>query len=247
MEIEAAVFRKVQEPLTIEAVEIDKPWGREVLVRTVATGVCHSDLHVVDGIGRFPLDRPIVLGHEGAGVVEAVGADVTTVKPGDHVVACLSGFCGNCPQCLSGHPNLCTGGIVTRPDNAAPAAVAEGPAVPPVHRHFELCREDAAAREFDREDRPRTAARPGGAGRLRRVDRGRRGVAQLGARGGADRRGVRLRRGRAVDHPGRADRRRPPDHRRRHVRLEARDGDARRRDRISSTAPRTTRSRRCAR
>jgi S-(hydroxymethyl)glutathione dehydrogenase/alcohol dehydrogenase len=98
MEIEAAVFRKVHEPLTIEAVEIDKPWGREVLVRTAATGVCHSDLHVVDGVGRFPLDRPIVLGHEGAGMVEAVGADVTTVKPGDHVVACLSGFCGNCPS-----------------------------------------------------------------------------------------------------------------------------------------------------
>src|SRR6266849_920435 len=79
MEIQAAVFRKVHEPLTIEAVEIDKPWAREVLVRTVATGVCHSDLHVVDGLGRFPLDRPIVLGHEGAGVVEAVGSEVTTV------------------------------------------------------------------------------------------------------------------------------------------------------------------------
>jgi S-(hydroxymethyl)glutathione dehydrogenase / alcohol dehydrogenase len=83
MEIQAAVFRKVLEPLTIEAVDIDKPLGREVLVRTVATGVCHSDLHVVDGVGRFPLDRPIVLGHEGAGIVEAVGPDVTTVRPGD--------------------------------------------------------------------------------------------------------------------------------------------------------------------
>src|SRR5262244_3386209 len=120
MEIQAAVFRKVHEPLTIEAVEIDEPWGREVLVRTAATGVCHSDLHVVDGVGRFPVDRPIVLGHEGAGVVEAVGADVTTVRPGDHVVACLSGFCGTCPQCLGGHPNLCTGGVVTRPETAPP-------------------------------------------------------------------------------------------------------------------------------
>src|SRR6266567_468575 len=126
MHIEAAVFRKVLEPLTIEAVDIDKPWGREVLVRTVATGVCHSDLHVVDGVGRFPLDRPIVLGHEGAGIVEAVGADVTTVKPGDHVVACLSGFCGSCPQCLSGHPNLCTGNIVTRKDSAAPRLSQQG-------------------------------------------------------------------------------------------------------------------------
>jgi S-(hydroxymethyl)glutathione dehydrogenase/alcohol dehydrogenase len=118
MQIDAAVFRKVHEPLTIEPVEVDKPQSREVLVRTVATGVCHSDLHVVDGAGRFPLDRPIVLGHEGAGIVEAVGEDVTAVRVGDHVVACLSGFCGQCPQCLSGHPNLCTGGIVTRPDSA---------------------------------------------------------------------------------------------------------------------------------
>src|SRR6185437_3565950 len=120
MEINAAVFRKVHEPLTIEAVDIDKPWGREVLVRTVATGVCHSDLHVVDGVGRWPLDRPIVLGHEGAGVVEAVGRDVTSVKVGDHVVACLSGFCGTCPQCLSGHPNVCSNSIVARKEGEAP-------------------------------------------------------------------------------------------------------------------------------
>ena len=126
MEAKAAVFRKVQEPLTIETVDVDKPWGREVLIRTVATGVCHSDLHVVDGQGRWPLDRPIVLGHEGAGVVEAVGPEVTTLRPGDHVVACLSGFCGSCPQCLSGHPNLCTAGAVTRSDSAAPRLSQQG-------------------------------------------------------------------------------------------------------------------------
>jgi S-(hydroxymethyl)glutathione dehydrogenase/alcohol dehydrogenase len=126
MEMKAAIFRKPHEPLTIESVEIDKPSGREVLVRTAATGVCHSDLHVVDGQGRWPLDRPIVLGHEGAGVVEAVGADVTTLRPGDHVVACLSGFCGSCAQCLAGHPNLCVGGLVTRPDAAPPRLSQRG-------------------------------------------------------------------------------------------------------------------------
>jgi S-(hydroxymethyl)glutathione dehydrogenase / alcohol dehydrogenase len=126
MGIKAAVFRKVHEPLTIESVDVDKPWGREVLIRTAATGVCHSDLHVVDGFGRFALDRPIVLGHEGSGVVEAVGSEVTTVHPGDHVVACLSGFCGSCPQCLDGHPNLCTGGIVTRPDAGPPRLSQNG-------------------------------------------------------------------------------------------------------------------------
>lgn len=126
MLMNAAVFREVHAPLTVEAVDIDKPWGREVLVRTVATGVCHSDLHVVDGLSRFKLDRPMVLGHEGSGAVEAVGPDVTTVRPGDHVVACLSGFCGTCKQCLSGHPNLCTGGIVMRPESGDPRLSQNG-------------------------------------------------------------------------------------------------------------------------
>src|SRR5579859_6080534 len=126
MQATAAVFRKVHEPLTIETVDLDKPWGREVLVRSVATGVCHSDLHVVDGLGRFPLDRPFVLGHEGAGVVEAVGADVTSLRVGDHVVACLSGFCGTCPQCLSGHPNVCTGNFVARAEDATPRISQNG-------------------------------------------------------------------------------------------------------------------------
>jgi S-(hydroxymethyl)glutathione dehydrogenase/alcohol dehydrogenase len=126
MEIKAAVFRKAHEPLTIESIEIDTPTSREVLVRTAATGVCHSDLHVVEGHSRYSLDRPVVLGHEGAGVVEAVGADVTTVRPGDHVVACLSGFCGNCAQCLGGHPNLCVGGVVTRGEAAPPRLSQKG-------------------------------------------------------------------------------------------------------------------------
>ena len=112
--MQAAVFRQPHQPLTIESLEIDRPRRREVLVRTAATGVCHSDLHLVEGNGRFPLGDPYVLGHEGAGVVEAVGEDVTYVKPGDHIVACLSGFCGMCEQCLAGHPNLCTGGITAR-------------------------------------------------------------------------------------------------------------------------------------
>jgi S-(hydroxymethyl)glutathione dehydrogenase/alcohol dehydrogenase len=126
MEMKAAVFREVHQPLTIESVEVDEPWAHEVLVRTAATGVCHSDLHVVDGLGRWSLDRPIVLGHEGAGVVESVGTEVTTVRPGDHVVGCLSGFCGSCAQCLSGHPNLCTGGVVQRPESAQPRLSQRG-------------------------------------------------------------------------------------------------------------------------
>lgn len=119
METKAAVFRKIHEPLTVESITIDEPCGREVLVRTAASGVCHSDLHVIDGVGRWPTDRPIVMGHEGAGVVEAVGPEVVTVVPGDHVVACVSGFCGSCAQCLSGHPNVCANAaaITARPDS----------------------------------------------------------------------------------------------------------------------------------
>ena len=110
---QAAVYRKDQEGLSIEEITVDDPLEREILIRSVATGVCHSDLHVIDGhinAGRGPL----VLGHEGAGVVEAVGPGVSHVKPGDHVVTCLSGFCGQCEQCLSGHPNLCIANPTSR-------------------------------------------------------------------------------------------------------------------------------------
>jgi S-(hydroxymethyl)glutathione dehydrogenase/alcohol dehydrogenase len=126
MDMKAAVLRKPHEPLTIESIEVDRPQGREVLVRTVATGVCHSDLHVIEGQSRFSLDRPMVLGHEGAGIVESVGPEATAVRPGDHVVACLSGFCGSCAQCLAGHPNLCVGGMVARRPADPPRLTQKG-------------------------------------------------------------------------------------------------------------------------
>ncbi|HVY17573.1 MAG TPA: Zn-dependent alcohol dehydrogenase [Rhodopila sp.] len=101
----AAVFHEAHQPLTIEEVEIEKPKRREILLRTAFAGLCHSDLHFMEGLYPFP--TPAVLGHEGSAVVEAVGEDVTYVKPGDHVITCLSVFCGECPQCMTGHPNLC--------------------------------------------------------------------------------------------------------------------------------------------
>ena len=103
--MQAAVLQEVNTPLAIEAVEIEKPKRREVLLRTAFAGLCHSDLHFIEGLYPFPL--PCVLGHEAAAVVEAVGEDVTYVKPGDHVITCLSVFCGECAQCATGHPNLC--------------------------------------------------------------------------------------------------------------------------------------------
>jgi S-(hydroxymethyl)glutathione dehydrogenase / alcohol dehydrogenase len=110
--MKAAVFQGPNQPLTIEEVEIDDPREHEVLVRTAATGVCHSDLHFVEGL--YPLPGPAVLGHEAAGVVEKVGKAVTYLKPGDHVIACTSVFCGYCEDCMSGHPNRCTNRAATQ-------------------------------------------------------------------------------------------------------------------------------------
>jgi len=85
--MKAAVLREVGQPLAIEQIEIGKPGPREVLVRTAAAGVCHSDLHFIEG--KYPAQLPIVLGHESAGVVEQVGSEVRGLKPGDHVITCL--------------------------------------------------------------------------------------------------------------------------------------------------------------
>ena len=111
--MKAAVFHGPQKPLTIENVDVAQPIGREVLVRTVASGVCHSDLHFVDGYYQFP--TPAILGHEAAGIVESVGPHVTEFTPGDHVIACLSVFCGHCSYCLTGRTHLCQSRPVRTP------------------------------------------------------------------------------------------------------------------------------------
>tara|TARA_B100001093_G_scaffold278065_1_gene265773 strand:+ start:2516 stop:3616 length:1101 start_codon:yes stop_codon:yes gene_type:complete len=103
--MKAAVFREVNKPMEIEEVTVSKPGPREVLIRTKAAGICHSDMHFFNG--SYPGKLPMVLGHESAGVVEQVGSDVHYVKPGDHVITCLSVFCGHCDQCLTGHLSLC--------------------------------------------------------------------------------------------------------------------------------------------
>src|SRR5579864_6128577 len=110
--MKAAIFHGPNQQLTIEDVELDKPQEHEVLIKTAHSGVCHSDLHFVDGL--YPYAAPAVLGHEAAGIVEEVGRQVTYVKPGDHVICCLSVFCGNCEQCMSGHPNRCSNKAATQ-------------------------------------------------------------------------------------------------------------------------------------
>jgi len=115
--MKAAVLHAPNQPLTIENVEIDKPGRREVLIRTSAAGICHSDLHFIEG--KYPTPVPVVLGHESAGVVEAVGEDVAYVKPGDHVITCLSVFCGHCEFCLTGHMSICQTPEVKMPPGKA--------------------------------------------------------------------------------------------------------------------------------
>jgi aryl-alcohol dehydrogenase len=105
VEVTVAVLREAGAPLKLERATLAAPRADEVRVRVVATGVCHTDMVVRDQL--FPTPLPIILGHEGAGIVEAVGASVTTVAPGDHVVMTYMS-CGLCLPCETGHPAHCS-------------------------------------------------------------------------------------------------------------------------------------------
>jgi S-(hydroxymethyl)glutathione dehydrogenase/alcohol dehydrogenase len=107
MKSRAAVAWEAGKPLTIETVDIDGPRPGEVLVEIMATGICHTDAYTLSGLdseGKFPA----ILGHEGAGIVREIGAGVTSVKPGDHVIPLYTPECRNCKSCLSQRTNLCT-------------------------------------------------------------------------------------------------------------------------------------------
>ena len=106
MKIRAAVLEEFGKPLVVQEVDLAEPGPGEVLVRLVACGVCHTDLYTASGADPSGYS-PTVLGHEGAGVVERVGADVTSVAPGDHVVTLFSPQCRECIHCLSPRTNLC--------------------------------------------------------------------------------------------------------------------------------------------
>jgi S-(hydroxymethyl)glutathione dehydrogenase/alcohol dehydrogenase len=105
MQIKAAVLWEQGKPLTVEPIDIGTPGPGEVLVEMHAAGVCHSDLHPARG--DWPMKTPVVLGHEGAGIVRQVGDQVTRVRAGDHVVLCWAPACGVCPSCKEGHAVLC--------------------------------------------------------------------------------------------------------------------------------------------
>lgn len=115
--VRAAILEQVGK-LTIGEVELAVPAPHEVLIDTKACGLCHSDLHFIEGAYPHPL--PAIPGHEAAGVVRAVGSEVRTVKPGDHVVTCLSAFCGHCEFCVTGRMALCMGADTRRGADAKP-------------------------------------------------------------------------------------------------------------------------------
>ena len=104
MDIKAAVVREKGGPFLIEDLQLDTPLEGEVLVKVVACGICHTDLIIRDQF--YPTPLPIVLGHEGAGIVEAVGSGVKTVRPGDHVLMSFA-YCGSCPSCVEGATSYC--------------------------------------------------------------------------------------------------------------------------------------------
>jgi len=114
----ASVLVDGSNELIITDVEHDAPLGREVLVRSVAAGLCHSDYHYLDG--TLSRGRPVILGHEGAGVVEAVGPDVRDIAVGDHVVTCLVMGCGECVRCIAGEPTRCLHPEVTKRASGQP-------------------------------------------------------------------------------------------------------------------------------
>ncbi|RVV99367.1 NAD(P)-dependent alcohol dehydrogenase [Mesobaculum littorinae] len=133
-QIRAAVAREAGAPLSLEDLTLDAPRADEVLVRIVATGVCHTDLVVIDG--HLPTPLPAVLGHEGAGVVEAVGSNVTKVAPGDRVVLTFN-TCGTCPSCRDNAMAYCheffpRNFFGQREDGSVALQGAEGP----VHSNF---------------------------------------------------------------------------------------------------------------
>ncbi len=116
--MKAAILEAAGQPLVIDQLTVSKPGPHEVLIRTAACGLCHSDLHFIEG--TYPHPMPCVGGHEAAGIVEEVGSEVRTVKKGDAVVTCLSAFCGHCEFCVTGRMSLCLGGDTRRRSGEAP-------------------------------------------------------------------------------------------------------------------------------
>ena len=249
MRMRAAVLEEFGAPLVVQDVELADPRAGEVLVRLVACGVCHTDMYTASGADPSGY-APTVLGHEGAGVVEAVGEGVTSVAPGDHVVTLFSPQCRECIHCL-----LAEDEPLSRDPRAAgprlPARRHDAPlarrrADPPLHGHLDVRRVHRDARDRAREGRQGRLARVDLHARLRCDDRRRRRALHREGRARLDLRDLR-RRPRRARHGRRLPARgRRADHHGRPLRRAARDG-ARRRARPTRWSPARTRSRRSSR
>jgi NDMA-dependent alcohol dehydrogenase len=112
MRMRAAVLYETHQPMVIEDIELAAPKAGEVMIKLMATGVCHSDVHYYTG--DQPREKPIILGHEGAGIVHEVGEGVTSLQKGDHVILTFLPSCGHCRWCHTGHPNMCDLGAKLR-------------------------------------------------------------------------------------------------------------------------------------
>ena len=132
MKTKAAVLRELNTPWSIEEIELDPPQQREILIKTTAAGMCHSDAHVVSGSILAPL--PIVGGHEGAGEVIEVGEGVTELQVGDHIAASFIPSCGRCRWCASGKQNICDLGMQLLDPGMMPPAGG--------HRHHDFAGND---------------------------------------------------------------------------------------------------------
>ena len=196
MQIRAAVLEEFGKPLVVQEIGLDGPKAGEVLVRVQACGVCHTDMYTASGVDPTGY-APTVLGHEGAGVVEAIGEGVTSLKPGDHVLTLFSPQCRECMHCTSRQdehlprdPRRAGAGLPARPHDAAPPRRR---AHPPLHGDEHVRRGDGDARDRAREGAEGGAARRPLHARLRRDDRDRRGA--LHREGRAGQHGRRVRRG----------------------------------------------------
>ena len=196
MKIRAAVLEEFGEPLVVQEVELAEPRAGEVLVRLVACGVCHTDLYTASGADPSGY-APTVLGHEGAGVVERVGADVTSVAPGDHVVTLFSPQCRECVHCRSDRTNLCLAIREQQNKGYLPDGTTrlgrERRADPPLHGDVDVRGVHGHARDRAGEGQSRGAARARVPVRLRPLDRARRGDEHRQGRGRLDVRRLRRR------------------------------------------------------
>ena len=219
MKTRAAVAFEAKQPLEIVELDLEGPKAGEVLVEIMATGICHTDAYTLDGFDSEGI-FPSVLGHEGAGIVREVGAGVTSVKPGDHVIPLYTPECGQCKTCLSGKTNLCTAIRATQGKGLMPDGTSRFSYKGQTIFHYMGCStfsnftvlpEIAVAKI--REDAPFQTRL---LHRLRGDHRGRRGDQHRQGPAGRQCRGVRARRDRAQRDPGRAAGGRGQDHRGRH-------------------------------